>query len=339
VACGSCHLQGTQPERDPKSRHVIWKRAFKPGQVSRVHEMSIQDKDASCRHCHMPDNRIGAASMILPAKGIICMPCHAGTFSVGDTTTVLTLIVFIAGLVIVFSYVLTGAGSGFESKALFSSKIGAILKALFLDVLLQRRLYKQSPKRWLIHSLIFYPFAFRFVWGIIGLVGSLWKPEWTWVWPMLNKNGPATAFLFDLTGIMLILGLSFAFLRGQKQRTGQFPDLPRQDLLALGLIAAIVVIGFILEGMRIAMTGFPENSCYAFLGYSIGRLLFSAASLTGVYGYVWYVHAILTGAFIAYLPFSKLLHIIISPLVLLGSAVGRKGEGQRHRGTEAQREE
>jgi len=333
VACGSCHLQGTQPERDPKSRHVIWKRAFKPGQVSRVHEMSIQDKDASCRHCHMPDNRIGAASMILPAKSIICMPCHAGTFSVGDTTTVLTLIVFIAGLVIVFSYVLTGAGSGFESKALFSSKIGAILKALFLDVLLQRRLYKQSPKRWLIHSLIFYPFAFRFVWGIIGLVGSLWKPEWTWVWPMLNKNGPATAFLFDLTGIMLILGLSFAFLRGQKQRTGQFPDLPRQDLLALGLIAAIVVIGFILEGMRIAMTGFPEGSCYAFLGYSIGRLLFSAASLTGVYGYVWYVHAVLTGAFLAYLPFSRLLHIIISPLVLLGSAVGRKGEGQRHRGT------
>ena len=155
---------------------------------------------------------------------------------------------------------------------------------------------------------------------------------------MLDKNSPATAFLFDLTGIMLILGLSFAFLRGQKQRSGQLSDLPRQDLLALGLIAAIVVIGFILEGMRIAMTGFPENSCYAFLGYSIGRLLFSAASLTGVYGYVWYVHAVLTGAFLAYLPFSRLLHIIISPLVLLGSAVGRKGEGQRHRGTEAQRE-
>jgi nitrate reductase gamma subunit len=338
VACGSCHLQGTKPERDPKSTHVMWKREFKPDQVSRVHGMAIRDKDASCRHCHTPDNRMGAASMILPAKSIICMPCHAGTFSVGDTTTILTLIVFVAGMVMVFSYVLTGASSGERSagalvnflgllggaiRALFSKKIGAILKALFLDVLLQRRLYRQSPKRWLIHSLIFYPFAIRFVWGIVGLVGSLWKPEWTWVWPVLNKNSPATAVLFDLTGILLVAGLMFAFLRGQKQRSGGLPDLPRQDLLALGLIAGIVVVGFILEGMRIAMTGFPEGSFYAFVGYSIGRLFFSASSLAGVYGYVWYVHAVLTGAFIAYLPFSRLLHIIISPIVLLGNAASR----------------
>jgi nitrate reductase gamma subunit len=31
---------------------------------------------------------------------------------------------------------------------------------------------------------------------------------------------------------------------------------------------------------------------------------------------VWYIHAILTGAFIAYLPFSRLMHIIIAPVVL-----------------------
>jgi len=113
----------------------------------------------------------------------------------------------------------------------------------------------------------------------------------------------------------------------------QIPDLPRQDVLALGLIAAIVVVGFILEGMRIAMTGFPEGSCYAFLGYAIGRLFFSASSLVNVYGFIWYLHAILTGAFIAYLPFSKLLHIIVSPLVLMGNAVSRKEERQRHIGT------
>jgi nitrate reductase gamma subunit len=353
VACGSCHLQGTKAERDPKSTHVIWKRTLKPGQVSRVHEMAIQDKDASCRHCHTPDNQVGAASMILPAKSIICMPCHAGTFSIGDTTTLITLIAFIAGMVMVFSYVLTGASSdgknagalanflgllGGAIRALFSKRIGAILKALFLDVLLQRRLYKQSPKRWLIHCLIFYPFAFRFVWGIIGLVGSLWKPEWTWIWPMLDKNSPTTAFLFDLTGIILIVGLMFAFLRGQKQRTGLLPDLPCQDLLALGLIAGIVVVGFILEGMRIAMTGFPEGSSYAFVGYSIGRLFFTASSLTSVYGWVWYVHAVLTGAFIAYLPFSRLLHIIISPVVLIGNAASRHEKGQKDIGTKAQRD-
>jgi nitrate reductase gamma subunit len=55
----------------------------------------------------------------------------------------------------------------------------------------------------------------------------------------------------------------------------------------------------------------------------LGRLLFSVSSLVNGYGYVWYLHAILTGAFIAYMPFSKLVHIIISPFVLLANAVGR----------------
>lgn len=344
VACGSCHLQGTEPERDPRSKHVIWKRAFKPGQTSRVHEMAIKDKDASCRHCHRADNPVGAASIVLPAKSILCMPCHAGTFSVGDTTTIIALIVFVAGLVMVFSYVLTGASTGAKSSgvlfnffsllggassAVFSKRLLAIFKVLFLDVLLQRRLYKQSPKRWLIHSLIFYPFAFRFVWGILGLLGSLWKPEWTWVWPILNKNSPLTAFLFDWTGIMLILGLFFAYLRGRKQRSGQVPDLPRQDLLALGLIAGIVIVGFILEGVRIAMTGFPEGSSSAFLGYGIGLWFGSASSLTGVYGFVWYAHALLTAAFLAYLPFSRLLHIIVGPLVLMGNAATQHAHGRK----------
>jgi nitrate reductase gamma subunit len=334
VACGSCHLQGTQPERDPWSKHVVWKRTFKPGQTSHVHQMVIRNDEASCRHCHSSGNQVGAASMVLPAKSIICMPCHAGTFSVGDTTTILTLIAFAAGLVMVFSYVLTGASSfssllGGMVGAVFSKRIGEILKVLVLDVLFQRRLYRQSPKRWLIHGLIFYAFAFRFLWGIIALIGSLWKPEWTWIWPMLDKNSPFTAFLFDLTGVMIIVGVLFAYVRGRKQRSDQVPDLPRQDVLALGLIAAIVVVGFILEGMRIAMTGFPEGSCYAFLGCAIGRMFFSASSLVNVYGFIWYLHAILTGAFIAYLPFSKLLHIIISPFVLMGTATRRHEHGTK----------
>jgi nitrate reductase gamma subunit len=140
---------------------------------------------------------------------------------------------------------------------------------------------------------------------------------------MLDKNSPLTAFLFDLTGVMIILGVLFAYLRGRKQRSEQIPDLPRQDVVALGLIAAIVVVGFVLEGMRIAMTGFPGGSCYAFLGYAIARLFFNATSLVNVYGYFWYLHAVLTGAFIAYLPFSRLLHIIISPVVLLGNVTRR----------------
>ena len=98
--------------------------------------------------------------------------------------------------------------------------------------------------------------------------------------------------------------------------------------MALGLIAGIVAIGFVLEGMRIAMTGSPVGSTYAFVGYWISTLFSDPLALTVVYGYTWYLHAILTGAFVAYIPFSWLLHIIFSPLVLVVNGIP-KHEGNK----------
>jgi nitrate reductase gamma subunit len=211
-----------------------------------------------------------------------------------------------------------------------SARIGPIVKAIVLDVLLQRRLYRQSKKRWLIHGLIFYPFVFRCLWGLVALAGSLWVPERIWVWSLLDKDNPATAFLFDLTGVMLVVGLSCALLRGIRSEKGLLPGLPGQDRLALALIGGTVVIGFLLEGMRIAMAGHPPGSELAFLGYAISHLFRGPFHLTGVYGYIWYLHAAFTGAFIAYLPFSRLAHIIMAPVVLAMGA----GDEERHRGTE-----
>ena len=42
--------------------------------------------------------------------------------------------------------------------------------ALLLDVLLQRRLYRESRTRWAIHALIFFPFLIRFSWGMLCLL-------------------------------------------------------------------------------------------------------------------------------------------------------------------------
>ena len=100
----------------------------------------------------------------------------------------------------------------------------------------------------------------------------------------------------------------------------RLPDLPSQDRIALVSIGGIVLVGFVLEGMRIAMTGFPGGAEWAFLGYGIGELFSQEGYLVNIYGYVWYLHALLSGAFLAYLPFSRLLHIILAPLVLTMNA-------------------
>jgi nitrate reductase gamma subunit len=43
----------------------------------------------------------------------------------------------------------------------------------------------------------------------------------------------------------------------------------------------------------------------------------SVQEITNIYGYVWYVHAILTGVFIALIPFTRMIHIITAPVVLM----------------------
>ena len=342
VACGACHLDGVEPIRDPVSMAVIWERRRQLGLPSRIHHMIRGDDEAFCERCHAKGNRVGAVSMVLPAKSILCMPCHTATFSVGDAVTIISLIIFLFGLIMGFSVWLTGSLPGESSanplykglkllghalKTIFSLKIVLIIRAMIMDVLFQRRLFRQSRIRWFIHSLIFLPFVFRFTWGFLALIASVWKPEWSWVWAMINKNHATTAFLFDLTGSIVLLGVILAVIRGLLKRSQHLPGLPRQDYLALGLLAGIVVIGYLVEGMRIAMTGAPEEAQYAFVGYGLSLLLSGASGLTEVYGYIWYVHAILTGVFVAYLPFSRLFHIIMTPVVLAMNAVSEHGHG------------
>jgi hypothetical protein len=88
-------------------------------------------------------------------------------------------------------------------------------------------------------------------------------------------------------------------------------------------MGGIIIVGFILESMRIAMTGTPQGSQYAVLGYVISRV-FKEVNLTGIYGYMWYVHAIFTGAFGAYLPFSRMFHMIMAPVSLAMNAAAQK---------------
>ena len=91
--------------------------------------------------------------------------------------------------------------------------------------------------------------------------------------------------------------------------------VPPADWPAYILLGGIMVVGFILEGMRMAMTGSPDGASWAFAGDLISRML-AGYELTGLYGYVWYLHAILTGAFVIYLPFSRMFHLIMAPVTL-----------------------
>ena len=335
LACETCHLNAIDPIRNLDNGRVEWRKVPGADRISDIHRMQKPEKEASCRKCHNKENTIGAAAMVLPAKSVICMPCHAATFSVSDTTTSLSLFLFLFGFVAVGSvwFSVGNRISGAWNKLLqtslailgtvFSSRILLILKILFMDGLLQRRLFIISKERWLLHAFIFYPFIFRFVWGMLALCASLWFSGWSGTRVLIDKNNPITAFLFDLSGFMVIAGV-IGMIGHRLHRSTRRAEirLPATDWLAYALLGGIMLVGFVLEGMRMAMTGSPGGAPYAFVGDAISRLLYTS-NLTGIYGYVWYLHAGLTGAFLAYLPFSQLFHMIMAPVSLTINALYR----------------
>jgi predicted CXXCH cytochrome family protein len=334
VSCQACHLGGVKPRRDGDTGKVVW------AKFPETMQLNIVRPDASrsfCRKCHYSGNTVAAAAMVLPAKSIICMPCHASTFSAKDTGSMLALLGFGLGMCVVASVWLSAIASsrtGDEiwivrrSKSTPGIRSALLLRSLFLDVLLQRRLFVRSRSRWLIHGLIFWPFVLRFSWGLVALAGSLALPTQDWVWNMLDKNNPLTAFVFDSTGVMIVVGILIAVFRERITSEQEMKGLPEPDWWAMGLLGAIVIVGFVLEGARIALTAPASGAHFAFVGWALSSLWRGIPNLSEIYGYIWYLHALLTGAFLVYLPFSKLFHVMMAPLVMVLNALDSSHDRQ-----------
>jgi hypothetical protein len=318
VACKACHQKDGVAVVDPGSGQVIFSGETVPGMDLSPHQMIARAGDSLCRRCHFKDNDLGASAMIIPAKSILCMPCHAATFSIGDRTTIFSLLIFAVGMVGLVTVWLSGGRNirgGHELQAGFST----LVIAFVADVLFIKKLYRLSPARWVIHALIFYPILMRLTFGLMTLGLSLTLPDMDLTRAMQDKNHPMRALFFDLTGLMIIMGVLAALFRSQKERRA-VSDLPAPGWGMTMLLGLIVLVGFVLEGLRIAMTGWPAGAHYAVVGYGISLMVKGMTGITNIYGYAWYGHAILTGAFAAMIPFTRMMHMLTAPVVLMAEA-------------------
>jgi cytochrome b subunit of formate dehydrogenase/nitrate reductase gamma subunit len=341
VDCEACHHESKEVMKDPKTGRIVLK-LVKDGVPLKMtsHRLADFGDKKTCEKCHFTDNRLGAPIRVLPAKSLICMGCHSSSVTLNDPVSMVSLLLFIIGIAGTFTFWFQGAVgdpsfsrheklSYIGEKAwqiIFSKKILTLLKVFVVDVLLLRRILKESVSRWTIHSLIYLPFFLRFLIGLVLLLLSVAFPMSPQVAVLLDKNYPFIAFTFDLLGLCIIIGIIGATMRRLQDKPHQ-AITGGQDYVVLALIGAILLTGFLLEGMRILLTAIPLSAALAsFMGYPISLLLgLFPIRWEVVYPYGWYIHAILTGALIAYLPFSKMFHILVSPLVLLiKAAEGKK---------------
>ncbi len=337
VSCMACHVKEGIPAIDPDSKNIIFSGKFRPAMDLPIHQAIGSQTEEHCGMCHFKGNELGASTMALPAKSILCMPCHVATFSVGDKTSLVSLFICIIGFwglaFVWFSGSMNKRASmtpekvigeaPFRPHSLFPDNVFQLLKNIFADVVLLKQLFLQSPTRWIIHALIFFPFIFRFSFGLAALLFSIFLPDGSVTIAMLDKNHVMRAIFFDVTGLMIFAGCMAAIVSKGRKQNKQVTSLPGPGPVMPAMIGLIVLVGFILEGVRIAMTGWIDGSEWAFAGYGISLLCKGMTGLTDIYGYVWYAHAILTGVFIALIPFTRMIHIITAPIVLIMNARSR----------------
>ncbi len=315
VPCLACHMGGIIPAREIKNGVPVWNYAPVKNEEYDPHWITVVGKEG-CSRCHVKGNSLGASDHVLPAKGIICMPCHASTFMIEDIPSVISIIIFLIGFSAIAIIWFSAGKRHKRAETDGSLSIFNVFSVLIIDGFFQRRFLKVSKLRWGIHAMIFFPFMVRFIWGIFATCASIWLEGSDGIWILLDKSHPVTGFFFDITGLMIIAGGCLMFIEKRiRRKKNSIKGLPENISFAGLLISGMIITGFVLEGARIAMTGSPLYSQYSFIGYMISRLI-QGFHLNGIYAYLWYLHAVLTYVFIALLPFSSMKHLFIAPVSL-----------------------
>jgi len=333
VHCEACHHESKEVMRDPKTRKIVLMKV-KDGVPIKMtsHRLANFKDQKACEKCHFAENSLGAPIRVLPAKSLICIECHSASITLNDPISIIAFILFLGGIGANLSLWLRGtigdpSFSAHEKfsylaekiwQAVFSKKILTLLKIVVIDVLFLRRVLKESLSRWTIHTFIYLPFFLRFFIGLILLILSKCFPMSPEIALLLDKNYPPIAFIYDLLGLCVIIGIGGATMR-RLHKTFRNRPSAGQDMIVLALLGAIFITGFIVEGLRIFLTAIPPSIALpSFIGYPTSLFLgLFPIRWEWVYPYGWYAHAILTGLFIIYLPFSKMFHILVSPMVLL----------------------
>lgn len=186
--------------------------------------------------------------------------------------------------------------------------LGALAGSFVIEVLFQRKLYRDDRLRWARHVFIY--------WGFVGL----------WIFDMgfffftkifhLPQEHPFHLFLdagLDLYGGILLVGLAVALIRAyfvRDSRSTIYNDTP-----AVTLIFIVVVTGFLLEAVRLASSTFEPSMVWSFIGLTM------AVPLRGLslpwapfYEGLWIFHAVIASVSIAYIPLSRMVHIFAVPL-------------------------
>ncbi|HET9014350.1 MAG TPA: (Fe-S)-binding protein, partial [Thermomicrobiaceae bacterium] len=230
-------------------------------------------------------------------QGLFSRPA-SGVRTRGDRYGVATIA---AGSSVGRRYRATGVAHFFILWGFVLLFLGTVILTIDVDVL-------RNVSRWLFgHEDSFFhgPFylGYKFVLNTFGLLAVV-----------------ALAYLMFRRGVARPRQLDYA--RAEQPESGYSRlKLVVGDWIFVGLFMLILLTGFAIETLRIVEEGFPAFEKWSWVGYPTGRLLqawgLGQRQAADAHVVVWWVHAVLALLFVAYIPYSKAMHIILDGVNLL----------------------
>ncbi|MEF8860006.1 MAG: heterodisulfide reductase-related iron-sulfur binding cluster [Halolamina sp.] len=128
----------------------------------------------------------------------------------------------------------------------------------------------------------------------------------------------AYSLVMDAMGLLFVVGVGMAIYRRYTEREGRLwgKHTSFEDDIFVWTLFALGVGGYLLEGLRIRATGFPDFESVSFVGYFVGMVIegvgISTAGAEALYWWGWWSHALIAFGFVAFIPLAKPFHMISS---------------------------
>jgi len=203
-------------------------------------------------------------------------------------------------------------------------RIGVFIRTAVVDVLAHRR-FLRDPYPGMMHLIIFWGFVILLLASAIDavthyIIGHIIGTPYLWF-----------SLIVDIGGLLALIGIIMAAYRRYIWKPERLNTL-LDDGIGLALIAAILITGYMVEGLRQAATEINIHPDWA--AWSPGGLVFAKAfsgmsqdALLFWHRFLWWFHSALTIGIILYaaLSFSKLQHIFVSLLNIFFRSLGPIG--------------
>ncbi len=212
-----------------------------------------------------------------------------------------------------------------ERFADWAKRFSMIIREIFLQ-----NKVRDSTFPAIFHSFIFYSFIAMFITTLIIMI----QYDANHLLGLELNIFQGFVYVFfsiasEIGGVLVLIGLAMAAYRRYMVKPQTLPNTLSNGLVLL-FLAGMIVTGYFVEGLRIAVNGDPWKEISP-VGWGIASLFAGTSEEAGrtIHASLWWVHTVFVMSWIGMIPYTKFVHLLSLPTNIFFSKLKPRGELQR----------